>query len=168
MTKQIIVSPNKERIQIFELIKTMIISITNIFLAFIEASPLFASATKFYYTTAIAHFLSTIATYPNLKKNYDCCSFKVPNENPEMNFSFKVHFFSEEILLTFLYSLFVQHLILDYVGPNNKNQKKFWDHLDSDMLKKFWDYLFIKMNLARIQIFIVDFNSAINGCECLL
>ncbi|POG68348.1 hypothetical protein GLOIN_2v236328 [Rhizophagus irregularis DAOM 181602=DAOM 197198] len=77
MTKQIIVSPNKERIQIFELIKTMIISITNIFLAFIEASPLFASATKFYYTTAIAHFLSTIATYPNLKKNYDCCSFKV-------------------------------------------------------------------------------------------
>ncbi|GET58479.1 hypothetical protein GLOIN_2v236328 [Rhizophagus irregularis DAOM 181602=DAOM 197198] len=134
MTKQIIVSPNKERIQIFELIKTMIISITT----FIEASPLFASATKFYYTTAIAHFLSTIATYPNLKKNYDCCSFKV------------------------------QHLILDYVGPNNKNQKKFWDHLDSDMLKKFWDYLFIKMNLARIQIFIVDFNSAINGCECLL
>ncbi|GET58478.1 hypothetical protein GLOIN_2v236328 [Rhizophagus irregularis DAOM 181602=DAOM 197198] len=130
MTKQIIVSPNKERIQIFELIKTMIISITNIFLAFIEASPLFASATKKITIVVLSRFSPVSISALDTSK--------------------------------------VQHLILDYVGPNNKNQKKFWDHLDSDMLKKFWDYLFIKMNLARIQIFIVDFNSAINGCECLL
>ncbi|CAB4379563.1 unnamed protein product [Rhizophagus irregularis] len=112
----------------------MVISITT--------SPLFASATKFNYTTAIAHFLSTIATYPNLKKNYDCCSFKVLS-------SFYFYFRYFKVLVC------------------NLSFCRFWDHLDSDMLKKFWDYLCIKMNLARIQTFIVDFNSAINGCEFL-
>ncbi|GBC10068.1 hypothetical protein RclHR1_09310003 [Rhizophagus clarus] len=46
------------------------------------ASPLFASAAKFNYTTAIAHFLSTIAAYPKFEEKLRyCCSFKIPNKN---------------------------------------------------------------------------------------
>src|ERR1700722_20754689 len=45
------------------------------------AGPLFASAAKSNYTTAIAHFLATIATYPQLKKKlFYVSSFKIPHE----------------------------------------------------------------------------------------
>ncbi|GBC09194.1 hypothetical protein RclHR1_08680011 [Rhizophagus clarus] len=46
------------------------------------ASPLFASTAKFNYTTAIAHFLSTIVAYSKFEEKLRyCCSFKIPNKN---------------------------------------------------------------------------------------
>jgi hypothetical protein len=45
------------------------------------ASPLFASAAKSNYTTAIAHFLATIAAYPQLEEKLRYCSaFKIPHD----------------------------------------------------------------------------------------
>lgn len=38
------------------------------------ARPLFASATKSNYTTAIAHYLSIIETYPSLKEQLQYCA----------------------------------------------------------------------------------------------
>ncbi|UZN99720.1 uncharacterized protein OCT59_000987 [Rhizophagus irregularis] len=44
-------------------------------------APLFASAAKSNYTTAIAHFLSTIAAHPQLEENlHHVGSFKIPRE----------------------------------------------------------------------------------------
>ncbi|RHZ69299.1 hypothetical protein Glove_284g69 [Diversispora epigaea] len=49
--------------------------------------PLYASAGKFNYTTAIAHFLASIAKYPKFKKKLNYCgAFKIPqniNNNSE-------------------------------------------------------------------------------------
>ena len=43
------------------------------------AGPLYASAAKSNYTTAIAHFLSTIAAYPQLEEKLRyCAAFKIP------------------------------------------------------------------------------------------
>ncbi|GBC28632.1 hypothetical protein GLOIN_2v1480545 [Rhizophagus irregularis DAOM 181602=DAOM 197198] len=45
-------------------------------------APLFASAAKSNYTTAIAHFLSTIAAHPQLEENlHHVGSFKIPHNN---------------------------------------------------------------------------------------
>jgi len=45
------------------------------------AGPLYASAAKSNYTTAIAHFLATIATHPQLKeKLHHCGAFKIPHD----------------------------------------------------------------------------------------
>ena len=42
------------------------------------ASPLFANAEKFNYTTAIAHFLSIIASHPKFEEKLrHCSSFKI-------------------------------------------------------------------------------------------
>src|SRR6266516_8098268 len=41
--------------------------------------PLYASAAKSNYTTAIAHFLATIAAYPQLEeKLHHCSAYKIP------------------------------------------------------------------------------------------
>jgi len=46
------------------------------------AGPLYASAAKSNYTTAIAHFLSTIAAHPQLEEKLNHCSaFKIPHDN---------------------------------------------------------------------------------------
>jgi hypothetical protein len=51
------------------------------------AAPLYASAAKSNYTTAIAHYLSTIAAHPKLEERLNYCSaFKIPrdiNEDPK-------------------------------------------------------------------------------------
>ncbi|RHZ46541.1 hypothetical protein Glove_615g48 [Diversispora epigaea] len=51
------------------------------------AGPLYASAGKFNYTTAIAHFLASIAKYPEFEKKLNYCgAFKIPqniNNNSE-------------------------------------------------------------------------------------
>ncbi|GES96424.1 hypothetical protein GLOIN_2v1482460 [Rhizophagus clarus] len=45
------------------------------------AGPLYASAAKSNYTTAIAHFLATIAAHPQLEKKLNYCSaFKIPHD----------------------------------------------------------------------------------------
>ena len=50
------------------------------------AAPLFASAAKSNYTTAIAHFLSTIAAHPQLEEKLQFVgSFKIPHEKNEPN-----------------------------------------------------------------------------------
>src|SRR3954453_4510385 len=50
-------------------------------------APLYASAAKFNYTTAIAHYLSTIAAHPKLEERLNYCSaFKIPrniNKDPK-------------------------------------------------------------------------------------
>ncbi|RHZ76523.1 hypothetical protein Glove_196g120 [Diversispora epigaea] len=53
------------------------------------AGPLYASAAKSNYTTAIAHFLSTIATYPRLEEKLRYCSaFKISNKDRHICFGF--------------------------------------------------------------------------------
>ncbi|GBC39514.2 hypothetical protein GLOIN_2v1480545 [Rhizophagus irregularis DAOM 181602=DAOM 197198] len=50
------------------------------------AAPLFASAAKSNYTTAIAHYLSTLAAFPQLEEKLRCVgSFKIPREQHEEN-----------------------------------------------------------------------------------
>src|SRR2546429_4747634 len=48
------------------------------------AGPLYASAAKSNYTTAIAHFLATIAAHPQLEEKLRCCgAFKIPQSDPK-------------------------------------------------------------------------------------
>ncbi|PKK64356.1 hypothetical protein RhiirC2_769934 [Rhizophagus irregularis] len=50
------------------------------------AAPLFASAAKSNYTTAIAHYLSTLAAFSQLEEKLRCVgSFKIPREQHEEN-----------------------------------------------------------------------------------
>ena len=66
------------------------------------AAPLFASAAKLNYTTAIAHYLSTIAAHSQLeKKLHYVSSFKIPCENNEKNDSHHICFGFDEALETF-------------------------------------------------------------------
>jgi hypothetical protein len=45
------------------------------------AGPLYASAAKSNYTTAIAHFLATIAAHPQLEEKLNHCgAFKIPHD----------------------------------------------------------------------------------------
>lgn len=65
------------------------------------AAPLFASAAKSNYTTAIAHFLSTIAAHPQLEKKLNHVgSFKIPHKNEE-NDSYHTCLGFDEALETF-------------------------------------------------------------------
>lgn len=53
------------------------------------AGPLFASAAKSNYTTAIAHFLATIASHPQLAERLNYCSaFKIPHNADDVCFGF--------------------------------------------------------------------------------
>ncbi|POG59987.1 hypothetical protein GLOIN_2v1817492 [Rhizophagus irregularis DAOM 181602=DAOM 197198] len=61
--------------------------------------PLFASAAKSNYTTAIAHFLSNIAAHPQLEENlHHVGSFKIPREKNEENDPFYTCFGFDEAL----------------------------------------------------------------------
>jgi hypothetical protein len=66
------------------------------------AGPLFASAAKSNYTTAIAHFLATIASYPQLENRLSYCSaFKIPHKNIDDNSYHDVCFGFDEALESF-------------------------------------------------------------------
>src|SRR3954454_5734513 len=63
------------------------------------AAPLFASAAKYNYTTAIAHYLSTIAAHPQLEeKLHYVSSFKIPREDDDTH---HICFGFDEALETF-------------------------------------------------------------------
>jgi len=67
------------------------------------AGPLYASAGKLNYTTAIAHYLSIIATYPKLEERLRHCSaFKIPHDvDKDPNNARHVCFGFDEALETF-------------------------------------------------------------------
>src|SRR3954453_16514594 len=67
------------------------------------AGPLYASAAKSNYTTAIAHFLATIATYPQLSERlHHCSSFKISYDIDEASENTRhVYFGFDEALETF-------------------------------------------------------------------
>ena len=79
------------------------------------AGPLFASAAKSNYTTAIAHFLSTIATYPRLKeKLHYYAAFKIFNKDRHVCFSF------DKALETFGVKFIKQNISGDVINLNNQ------------------------------------------------
>ncbi|RGB36565.1 hypothetical protein C1646_757956 [Rhizophagus diaphanus] len=86
------------------------------------AGPLFASAAKSNYITAIVHFLATIAMYPQLKeKLLHVSSFKIPHENNNYHhtcFSF------DEALETFGVKFIKQNVTGNVSDKNLKNQIK--------------------------------------------
>src|SRR2546423_429901 len=88
------------------------------------ASPLFASAGKFNYTTAIAHFLSTIASHPRFEEKLrHCSSFKIPNENLENGHHTCFGF--DEALETFGVRFIKQHVSGKFIDEKNlKDQIK--------------------------------------------
>jgi hypothetical protein len=66
------------------------------------AGPLYASAAKSNYSTAIAHFLSTIAAHPQLKEKLNHCSaFKIPHDNDSDSDLHHICFGFDEALETF-------------------------------------------------------------------
>src|SRR5256884_3686601 len=66
------------------------------------AGPLYASAAKSNYTTAIAHFLTTIAAYPQLEEKLrHCGSFKIPHDIDDPENVHHVCFGFDEALETF-------------------------------------------------------------------
>lgn len=96
------------------------------------ASPLFASGAKFNYTTAIAHFLSTIASYPKFEEKLRyCCSFKIPNENPEN--AVPTCFGFDEALETFGVKFIKQH-----VNGNVIDEKNLKDQIKGIQDEKEW------------------------------
>ena len=87
------------------------------------ASPLFTSVAKSNYTTAIAHFLSTIAAYLKFEeKLHYCCSFKIPNENSKN--AYHTCFGFDEALETFDVKFIKQH-----VSGNVIDEKKLKDQI---------------------------------------
>jgi hypothetical protein len=87
------------------------------------AAPLFASAAKFNYTTAIAHYLATIATYPQLKKKLHYAnSFRIPREESD---SRHICFAFDEALETFGVKYIKQNINGNCIDEKNlKNQIK--------------------------------------------
>src|ERR1044072_461665 len=82
------------------------------------AGPLYASAAKFNYTTAIAHFLSTIAAYPKLEEKLRYCSaFKIPNEDRHICFGF------DEALETFGVRFIKQNVSGNMINETNLNNQ---------------------------------------------
>src|SRR5436305_14770088 len=67
------------------------------------AAPLYASAAKSNYTTAIAHYLSIIAVHPRLEEKLRYCSaFKIPhNIDEDSNNARHICFGFDEALETF-------------------------------------------------------------------
>lgn len=82
------------------------------------AGPLYASAAKCNYTTAIAHFLSTIAAYPKLEEKLRYCNaFKIPNEDRHVCFGF------DEALETFGVRFIKQNVSGDVIDETNLNNQ---------------------------------------------
>ncbi|CAB4424038.1 unnamed protein product [Rhizophagus irregularis] len=90
------------------------------------AAPLFASAAKSNYTTAIAHFLSTIAAHPQLEENlHHVGSFKIPREKNEENDPFYTCFGFDEALKTFGVKYIKQNITGNTIDEKNlRNQIK--------------------------------------------
>ena len=86
------------------------------------AGPLFASAAKSNYTTAITHFLATIATYSQLNKKLCYAgSFKIPHEEDSRHICFGF----DEALETFGVRYIKQNIIGNVIDEKNlKNQIK--------------------------------------------
>ncbi|RIA80715.1 hypothetical protein C1645_838194 [Glomus cerebriforme] len=85
--------------------------------------PLFASAAKSNYTTAIAHFLASLAAHPRLKKKLNHAgSFKIPHEN---NDSHHTCFGFDEALETFGIKFIKKNITGNIIDDKNlKNQIK--------------------------------------------
>src|SRR6266480_3489234 len=82
------------------------------------AGPLYASAAKSNYTTAIAHFLSTIAAYPRLEEKLRyCAAFKIPNKDRHVCFGF------DEALETFGVKFIKQNISGDVINEENLNNQ---------------------------------------------
>ncbi|RHZ89182.1 hypothetical protein Glove_18g70 [Diversispora epigaea] len=82
------------------------------------AGPFFASAAKSNYTTAIAHFLSTITTYPQLEEKLRYCStFKIPNKDRHICFGF------DEALETFGVRFVKQNISGNVIDETNLNNQ---------------------------------------------
>ena len=91
------------------------------------AGPLYASAAKSNYTTAIAHFLAAIEAHPELKERLRYCgAFKIPydvDENPES--ARHVCFGFDEALETFGVKYIKQNISGNVIDERNlKNQIK--------------------------------------------
>ncbi|RHZ77506.1 hypothetical protein Glove_177g73 [Diversispora epigaea] len=87
------------------------------------ATPLFASAAKFNYATAIAHYLATITAYPQLKERLHYAgSFKIPHEESD---SRHICFAFDEALETFGVKYIKQNINGNTIDEKNlKNQIK--------------------------------------------
>ncbi|RHZ70951.1 hypothetical protein Glove_264g47 [Diversispora epigaea] len=76
-----------------------------------DAGPLYASAGKLNYTTAIAHYLSIIAAHPKLEEKLRYCSaFKIPNNVNDPNNARHVCFGFDEALETFSVKFIKQNI----------------------------------------------------------
>ncbi|RHZ75100.1 hypothetical protein Glove_217g174 [Diversispora epigaea] len=87
------------------------------------AAPLFASAAKFNYATAIAHYLATITAYPQLKERLHYAgSFKIPHEESD---SQHICFAFDEALEAFGVKYIKQNINGNTIDEKNlKNQIK--------------------------------------------
>ncbi|RHZ58203.1 hypothetical protein Glove_375g84 [Diversispora epigaea] len=82
------------------------------------AGPLFASAAKSNYTTAIAHFLSTITAYPRLEEKLRYCgAFKISNKDRHICFGF------DEALETFGVRFIKQNISGNVIDETNLNNQ---------------------------------------------
>ena len=81
------------------------------------AGPLYASAAKSNYTTAIAHFLSTIAYSRLEEKLRYCAAFKIPNKDRHVCFGF------DETLETFGVKFIKQNVSGSVIDEKNLNNQ---------------------------------------------
>jgi hypothetical protein len=85
------------------------------------AGPLFASAAKSNYTTAIAHFLATIAAHPQLEEKLSHCSaFKIPhNTDSDLENAHHICFGFDEALETFGVKFIKGNISGNVIDENN-------------------------------------------------
>ncbi|RHZ88406.1 hypothetical protein Glove_23g147 [Diversispora epigaea] len=95
------------------------------------AGPLFASAAKSNYTTAIAHFLSTIVAYPRLEEKLRYCgAFKISNKDRHICFGF------DEALETFGVR-FIKQNIINVIASVRKQLSEVWT---IKKVRDWWNY----------------------------
>ena len=84
----------------------------------LAAAPLYASTAKSNYTTAIAHFLSTIAAHPKLEEKLRYYNaFKIPNKDCHVCFGF------DEALETFGVRFIKQNVSGNVIDETNLNNQ---------------------------------------------